>query len=180
MSTGRRTNKTFGYVNFPVDDPWFENTKEGGMFVKLIAISNRQSESVCCGTENTSEFLSEVLVNDDIGSLSIEDPDWETISQKELLEYNKKVEAREKKYFPFVQSLRKNTDISSTTHYYLSVPLLASVLLGSTGWSGFNKKTEETWFCTYDDLTKQGKDLYNQIKQLFPSAEIRLLTYLDT
>jgi hypothetical protein len=45
--------------------------------------------------------------------------------------------------------------------------------MGSTGWSG-------RFRCTYDDLTDEGKELYNNIQKLDPTGKLVLQTGLDT
>ena len=54
-----------------------------------------------------------------------------------------------------------------------STALLADVLMGSTGWSG-------DFICTYQDLTDEGKKIYESLKCLYPHAEFHLVTFIDT
>ena len=55
-----------------------------------------------------------------------------------------------------------------------SVPLLASIVLGSTGWS------HSSFICTYDHLTPEGKAIYDAMQKLYPKAELHLMTFVDT
>ena len=46
----RRSNKIHGLVRFPVDDPKWKNTREGGMFVRLVVVPPLDLDyPVCCG-----------------------------------------------------------------------------------------------------------------------------------
>lgn len=38
----RRSNATSGWVRFPVDDPAWKSSGEGGMLVKLVVCDNRE------------------------------------------------------------------------------------------------------------------------------------------
>lgn len=55
-----------------------------------------------------------------------------------------------------------------------SVPLLANILLGSTGWSSGD------FIATFADLTAEGKQLYTQMQKIYPNATFALMTFLDT
>lgn len=55
-----------------------------------------------------------------------------------------------------------------------SVPLLASIVLGSTGWS------HSSFICTYEHLTPEGKAIYDAMGKLYPRAELHLMTFMDT
>lgn len=68
----RRSNATFGYVNFPIDQPPYKNTKEGGLIVKMVVlpydpiITNDPQEQpwdICCGV-GVHDLLQESLVAD--------------------------------------------------------------------------------------------------------------------
>lgn len=165
----RRTNATEGCVNFPLNTP---STKEGGMFVKLWVVDNRdygESYGICCGVL-THELKMESLM----GSDKLRRPehpcmlgDWEKMSPEELMaEYEKDNEAN-KAFESFFYAVEREDGDS------LSTGLLASILMGSTGWSG-------DFICTYDDLTPQGQALYQSMQALYPQAELHLVTFLDT
>jgi hypothetical protein len=166
----RRTNAVSGWVNFPVNDPTWTSTNEGGMVVKLVVYGNEEFYDkfvMCCGAQ-VYDIGSEVLVGDDkptnvktscTNSLEDEDKGWISNHYPHLFE----------------------DDIeSSSIDKYTSRDYLAAIVLGTTGWSGAKTSGYEYWKCTFDDLTVQGKALYKQIEMLYPGAEIHLLTYLDT
>lgn len=62
---------------------------------------------------------------------------------------------------------------------HLSVPYVAVILLGSTGWSGFSQITGH-WLATRESLTDEGKALYVALEALYPGHTLRLTTWLDT
>ena len=68
----------------------------------------------------------------------------------------------------------------------LSIPCLSVVTLGSTGWVGLKKSKVDPdrnngyWYCTYDDLSADGKYLVEYLKGLYKDCPMVLLTWLDT
>lgn len=65
-------------------------------------------------------------------------------------------------------------------HQYTSRDYLAVLVLGSTGWSGWNEGSGEYWMCTFGDLTAEGQALYRQLEVLYKGCDLHLLTFLDT
>jgi hypothetical protein len=61
----------------------------------------------------------------------------------------------------------------------ISVPMLASVFLGSTGQSLYSNRQGGYFAATKDDLTLNGKTLYNAFQQVYGVDPI-ILTFLDT
>lgn len=61
-----------------------------------------------------------------------------------------------------------------------SISYLNITTLGSTGWSGWDKAKECYWRCSYEDLTEEGKRLYDLIKSLYQGCDLYLQTWLDT
>lgn len=70
------------------------------------------------------------------------------------------------------------TEKYSTLAKYVSVPYEFSILLGSTGWSGWDG--DKYWTCTFEDLTDSGKELYCMMEKMYPDCKLELLTFLDT
>lgn len=62
----RRSNAVSGWVNFPVNDPAWKNTHEGGMVVKLVVCDNRENDQfgMCCGAY-VVDHLCESFIADD-------------------------------------------------------------------------------------------------------------------
>lgn len=63
---------------------------------------------------------------------------------------------------------------------FLSRPYLATMVMGTTGWSGWHEEDGRYWQCAFDDLSDDGKSLYRQIEKLYPGCDLHLLTFLDT
>lgn len=168
----RRSNDTNGWVNFPVNDPAYKNTREGGMLVKLVVVDDREFDKqfgICSGVHVT-DTLSESLIADDIRPRPVYNGEYNSVEdvEQEQRDLNK----WEEYHFPSINDT-KYPD-------YTSRPYLAAVVLGSTGWSGWHEERGELWHCTYDDLNLQGKALYNSLQNLYWGCKIHLLTFLDT
>lgn len=171
----RRSKDRNGWVNFPVDDSKWSSTNEGGMFVKLVVCDDREFDEqfgICCGV-HVHDLLSEQLINDDqrpYRARPVIDLDESVTIQQmnEAVQYDK---LWEEYHYPHANHFKKPE--------YHSRAYLCSMVLGSTGWSGHNDDIG-LWHCTYDDLTEDGKSLYNTIQQLYPGCKLHLLTFLDT
>lgn len=173
----RRTTAMNGCVKFPVNDPAFYNTNEGGMFVKLVVCDNREQDNrweMCCGA-TVNDLLSECLVGDDQRSL-VGIPD-EQLSVDNVIRCHIETTKWIRYHFP---NFEKHDIQLDAIEHYLSRDYLASILLGSTGWSGRHSETNTCWHCTFNDLTEEGQALYKQIKSLYPECVLHLLTFLDT
>ena len=79
-----------------------------------------------------------------------------------------------------VLALEKDLDaktrgqLVSTTSLGDVAEVVCSITLGSTGWSNGE------WRCTYDDLSADGKALYDTMRRLYPTCTLHLATFLDT
>lgn len=171
----RRSKEISGWVNFPVNNTEWMETHEGGMLVKLVVCDNRDFDNqfgVCCGA-SVIDVLSECLVGDDRRPKQKVFVDDESIEPWQAqADANCKWEAY---HFP-----HSNDDSVDGADKYLSRGYLTVVVLGTTGWSGFNETIGEYWKCSFDDLTEDGKQLYKQFEKLYPGCELHLLTFLDT
>lgn len=171
----RRSNAVSGCVQFPVESPDWRNTREGGLVVKLVVCDDREDEvhfGVCCGAF-TVDVLSESLLADDQRPRPPTRDRYDTIQavQAEQLENQAWAEF----HFP-----RLHDEAASGIDSCISRPYLASIVLGSTGWSGYHLEDDRYWSCTFDDLSEAGKALYRQIQALYPGCTLHLLTFLDT
>ena len=80
--------------------------------------------------------------------------------------------------------VRPDSNVSQKNTYLKngkSVPLVTSICLG---WceNSFKIKQdgtnlEQEWFCTFRDLTNEGRKLYYSIKKLHNNKEVRILTF---
>lgn len=173
----RRSDQMAGCVAFPVTDPNWPTSGEGGMVVKLVVLSDVEFDdpanpAVCAGAQ-VFDVLTEVLVGDD------KRPQPECPSTYEAPEaVTAEMDIRnewESFHYPALHDVgAKGVETALSRDY------LASIVMGSTGWSGHNAEAGEYWTCTFEDLTEAGKALYRQMAAIYPSASLHLLTFLDT
>lgn len=173
----RRTNAQSGWVKFPVDDARYRNSGEGGMVVKLVAVesvelSERECFAQCCGAQ-VFDLLSEVLIGDDqcpppTAPADYANPEAVRAEQAAHLDWMRR-------HYP-----RYSDDTAEAREQELSQPYLAVLVLGTTGWSGWDDAKSAYWHCTFDNLSSMGQHLYQQFQMLYPNAQIHLLTFLDT
>lgn len=171
----RRTTIKKGFINFPMHLP---NTNEGGTFVRLGVREKNETQfddlwMVCSGGYNAF-FMDESYIGNDIdGSFEIEDYSDLSWIEKEL-EFERKI-------FPmYKMEDSKNDEYHGKMGEYLSNHWLCMMTIGSTGWTGRNEQDKE-WICTYNDLTDEGKTLYDSMRNLYgDNCEILLLTFIDT
>lgn len=174
----RRSNNKNGWVNFPVDDPSWHNTQEGGLFVKLVVCDDREYNDrfgICSGVF-VHDRLSELLIADDKRPLPKSDfKKSDFLNQEEYAaaceNYYADLSRWEEYHYP---ALNDKEERDYTSRSYLAV-----IIMGSTGWSGY-KADVGLWNCTYNDLTEDGKNLYSSIQKLYPNCTLHLLTFLDT
>lgn len=170
----RRSNAISGWVNFPVNDPAWRNTNEGGMVVKLVVCDDRDDETefAQCSGAFVTDIQGEVLLADDKRAKPelADGPE----SMDAVMAHQRAVRAWEQFHFPYLG------DSTRGAAEYLSRGYLAVLVLGSTGWSGWHTTRECNWTCGFDDLTDEGKALYRQLEALYPGCTLHLLTFLDT
>lgn len=173
----RRSNAVSGWVRFPVNDPDFKDTHEGGMVVKLVVIDVRAHDDPhrfekCCGGY-VRDILSESFVGDD----QFPFPTFtEQADQPADLENEQaRLKAWDARHFP-----RINEEMVVGVDRFISREYLAVLVIGTTGWSGFNDGTGRYFECVFNSLTDEGQLLYRQIAALYPGARLHLLTFLDT
>lgn len=84
-----------------------------------------------------------------------------------------------------VNGIQARSNSTQTKSTYLkngnSVPLVTSICLG---WNENSFKIKQDgsdltqdWFCTFRDLTNEGRKLYYSIKKLHNNKEVRILTF---
>lgn len=171
----RRTTAVTGCVNFPVSEPAWKNSGEGGMLVKLVVCDNREFDEqfgVCCGVSVT-DILCESFVGDDRRPKPVQLDSYDSVEAVQAEQDAFRV--WEAYHFPKV-----GDDTATGVEQYLSRDYLAVLVLGTTGWSGWHEAAGRYWQCQFDDLTDEGKVLYRQVEKLYPGCELHLLTFLDT
>lgn len=185
-----------GMVNFPMSAE--TNTHEGGMYVRLYVMDTDDGIGECCGT-NTFEEFQDVFVGSDItkaaqiaaealireqwfveDDLSIEAKPYADRSAEELAKMHKAYEDM----FEMEKTLTQEAAAAVCTFdehgYRSSYALVANILMGSTGWSGSNKTGEIYFICEYQDLTSDGKVVYDMMQKAYPTCKLALMTFLDT
>lgn len=161
----RRSLDVEGCVLFPAHLP---STGEGGMFVKLWVIDRQDFDhayGVCAGVGvwdvKTESFQgSDKAPYPDTGSV------YDNCTTQE--HFLRAQEQERKAQFNYLDQFFVAGDAGEQ-----SVPLLASIVLGSTGWSG-------DFVCKYENLAPEGKAIYDAMAKLYPKAELHLMTFLDT
>lgn len=185
-----------GMVNFPMSAE--TNTHEGGMYVRLYVMDTDDGIGECCGT-NTFEEFQDVFVGSDItkaaqiaaeavvreqwfveDDLSIEAKPYADQSAEELAKMRKAYEDRFEMEKTLAQESRAAVCALNAHGYQTSHALVANILMGSTGWSGSNKTGEIYFICEYQDLTDEGKVVYDTMQKAYPTCKLALMTFLDT
>ena len=170
MTLFRRSSKVAGCVNFPIDSKEYVSSGEGGLFVELWVIPKPNTNwMVCCGGFGINTVYCEALVGTD--------KKRNKDNMDEFKAGNKDFRQRfylEEELFPDMHN------VDDSKRNYNSIDLCACVLLGSTGWSGYNSR-KGMWRCTYKDLNVDGRAIYDSFRKLYgKKAELRLVTWLDT
>ncbi len=178
----RRSKEISGFVNFPVNNPAWVNTCEGGMTVMLVAVEkfsapDREWEQ-CVGPAIVT--IRDVLLGDDrLPMPSIATGNISSKTPEELIAITNEEERLcllwLRRHYPLENDLSTDPLLQGQSRNYL-----AAVKLGSTGWSGASADHERPWTCSKSDLTEEGAALYDSIQHLYPRATLHLLTYLDT
>lgn len=188
--TGRRSNEQRGFVNFPTESKEFRNSGEGGMFVFLVVVEPSEIDfdnrwPVCC-TNSVVIPLGDGVVGDD----QLPEPplvDYTKIGSKEEMSAAMKAEEANHPslfHYPHCYDNREpdETDEGFFKRVDNSIPYLAAIMLGSTGWSGWcDRSGNGNWRCTLEDLSEEGRALYELVEKLYGDrGELHLVTYLDT
>ena len=186
-----------GMVNFPMSAE--TNTHEGGMYVRLYVMDTDDGIGECCGT-NTFEEFQDVFVGADITKAaqiaaeavvreqwfveddpSIENKPYADRSVEELAEMSKSYEDLFEMEKTLLRDANRDVVRACDEHgYQTSHALVANILMGSTGWSGSNKTGEIYFICEYQDLTSDGKAVYDMMQKAYPTCKLALMTFLDT
>lgn len=176
MAGARGTTQVEGFVDFPVNSPYLRNTGEGGLFVKLVVVEEGEFEDElarCCGVAVT-DILSESFVADDQRRQPPELDFTKDVTRKQVEEEQKAWDDYVGYHYP-----NRHDETIEGHARYLSRPYRASIVMGSTGWSGIGENGRK-WFANYHTLTTEGKALYDMVQKLNPGCTLHLLTFLDT
>lgn len=180
---GRRSTQVRGFVDFPINDPRYRNSGEGGMFVRLVVVPHfsesvpgedwevfyrrmKHEEWMVCSGGMCHILWDEELLGDD----RTPDPPRGVLVENF---------PAEEKHFPGFKerSSREPGDLMP----YLSREYLCALTLGSTGWSGWDEEKGEHFRCRLENLTPAGKELYELLTKLYAKrGTLYLQTWLDT
>lgn len=176
----RRSEEVKGFVNFPVDNPDYRNSNEGGLFVRLVVEPRLDGpgELVCSGGYNHVLFDESYLRDDNRtppAAFTFDETEPPEVTRQKMEDEYKASDSYILHHFPQYKDAIDNIYVK-----YLSKAYLAVITMGSTGWSGWSESNEEYWHCTYSDLTPEGKAAYDLMKKLYPDSVVTLQTWLDT
>lgn len=169
-----QSNEDFGVVGFPLVDDDFSVIDDGMTNVYLIVYDEK-------GLENISEyqthlFLDGVFVSDDCSERPKLEKDMTDIDIDELIDDQIANDDYNDFYFPNFSSDDFEYDEIAK---YLSIPLISSVRLGNCHMTFECNDEPRYWNCKYEDLTNQGKVVYNIFKEMYVGKEIRILTFVN-
>ena len=158
-----------GCVNFPMGDPRYRDTGEGGMLVRLVVEDTDDRWVICNGGGNS--FRMDHLL---IGSDDFVYPDGEPTRDR--------VMPHVLHHFP---NCGGTPGLADTTPYemvsrYFSRDYLAVITIGSTDWSGWNITEGRMWTCSHTDLNQRGRELWLLMHSMYPDSRVVLQTWLDT
>lgn len=167
-------NEDFGVVGFPIVNDDYKVIDDGMTNVYLIVYDKN-------GLENISEFqthlfLDGVFVADDCLERPKLEKDMKDVNIDELIDDQLANDNYNDFYFPnFSSDDFEHNEIAK----YLSIPLISSVRLGNCHMTFENNNEPRYWNCVYEDLSNQGKVVYNIFKEMYVDKEIRILTFVN-
>ena len=168
----RRVNIQSGHVHFPMH---LESSREGGMFVRLWVIDTADGVGECCSTHIFHEIHESFIGSDITKQKQVKAAKKIQEIWDQHLDTNEKllavVDEERRLLAESTQEILFRNDQDSTK---TSLPLVADILMGSTGWSN------SEFICEYKDLTELGKAMYNTISAMYPQCKVALVTFLDT
>lgn len=173
-SFNRRSLEVRGNVNFPVYSTRYISSNEGGLFVRLVVEDPNYSFMVCSGGYNPINMDESFIGDDQLCVCEFCRTGEYTMTCRDCVKFSDT--------FPnwdLPQDKEEQSDYLKSIRYY-SIPYIAVVTLGSTGWSGYDNEGSGMWICTYEDLTDSGKALYDSMALAYPDSKLVLQTWLDT
>lgn len=202
----RRTSAVAGCVNFPIGDPAWGCTGEGGMYVVLtvwdaLSLGNYAEKWVpCCGGYH-HDSLDDAAIGCDTckpkpehlelaraaKALSKDANTWSKEDLDLFLAAQQLPGTVESNHFPgYHHEILMSANTAECARCRVqngctSVPMLATLTIGATGSSLFSEELGRYWQCTYESLNEDGKTLYNSLKRIYGSGcQLHIVTCLDT
>lgn len=160
--------ETKNLVNFDVPGDHLEDSGEGGLFAIMVVPEPEGYDTMCHVDAKTVILRPDVCVSEHRNAL------WEPWEHGRM--------TNGKAYQQLTQAGMEELArwaLMTTSDHDLSLPLLASAFLGSTCHSLWNARQSAYWTAGVDDLTEQGKTLYDSLKAAY-GVEPLILTFLDT
>ena len=154
--------KVEGHVMFPIGETGWTNTRDDGMFVRLVVLAEAEDEA-CSGALVEHLYHQAELLGDDTGR-----------SPGEV----------EQECFPKINVADDEKGGDGYLDRFLSVPCLAVVELGSTNWSGWNNDLGGPlgiggyFRCEKQHLTFEGSAIYSALKFAFHRHRVLIQTWL--
>jgi len=141
-----------GLVDFPANDysEW-EDTEEGHTSVCLVVLA-----------QTNIDLWDEFPVN-------LEHPEGELMGDNLQ---GSPLDVYVSKYM-FEESVIMSEDIAKD-----EIDYCCFIPLGIIKWTGFDYISKRYWYCSLDDLTSEGIDLYHIITNLYHEKTARLLTFI--
>ena len=156
-----------GHVLFPINDPAYEHTEYGGMFVRLVIPDTYPPNSMESACGHNVIAMDGILIHDDNPPSSCICNHCAQSSPRD-----RKQASLIHRHFPEPQQAQ-DPDSPNSVNY------LAVLTIGSTNWAGRHRDTKEHWRCTQADLTPQGKALHATLERLYPRSQPCIQTWLD-
>lgn len=197
MDRGNPTARS-GFVNFPTSDPRYKNTGEGGMFVRLVVVPNRDADFMVCAGGEIRFLADAALVGDDVTEPPPKPEPPDRIKRnalgRMLLNARLLFPARDRsgEWHDYAERIERRKTFLTDDYFQeritsgpaagrrLSMDLLAAITLGSTGWAGFDEAEQLYWRCRYADLTEPGRRIYDDLKDLYAgTGSLALQTWVD-
>lgn len=167
-----------GFVIFPMGSAAYPVGGGRGTFVKLVVldevVGQEDTLAMCTGV-SVFDFLQEILTGDDKrpppDDAIIPDGAGPEETMRHLDDDQRAFHHWMRFHYPLYGTGEELVQVSRAYR--------ASIVMGSSGWSGYNENTGN-WCATFDDLTPEGQALYRMMEALNPGCPIHLLTFLDT
>lgn len=165
-----RSEVKAGFVRFPIDDPRFKDSREGGTFIRLVVVEPEDGVWMPCPSGRQHVVYGGQYVGDDLRDRpEATNEAWPGIEALQALTLAN--ERYDEFHFPHLYD-------GFDEYRQLSRPYLAALTIGAVERSFVSDS--DYWRCQYEDLTAQGKALYELIRSLYRGCEIYLQTWLDT
>jgi len=173
----QREHLMSGWVEFPVNDLRYDCAAGGGLTVKMVVLSPKQSVQGVgfdeCHGARVQDLFDGSLIGDSTSPAPMGLRDYRTDFEYDeaLAQYG----AWAERHMPNYRRLNREEALRLLSQSYL-----ASMVMGSTSWVGWHRQSDTPWICSLADLSPQGLDLYDRMTRLYPCSDIRLLTFMSS